>query len=140
MNNSIKVSVAGIIDGTVFGSSQLPLVDLESRNIRFYDPRPKAFTLDRTSAAIFAQARAMGKSNRKGPGIRRIRQLMISFHPSQSTGIFVTSSVQHVADVLCRLKRATNVFALLNLVHPRSPCLASALKESITLPIPEQVM
>ncbi|CAO3683016.1 unnamed protein product [Umbelopsis ramanniana] len=33
--------------------------NLESRNIRFYDPRPKAFTLDRTSAAIFAQARAM---------------------------------------------------------------------------------
>jgi hypothetical protein len=67
---------------TVFGSSQLPLIDLESRNIRFYDPRPKAFTLDRTSAAIFAQARAMGKSNRQGPGIRRMRQLMISSHLS----------------------------------------------------------
>jgi hypothetical protein len=37
------------------------LIDLESRNIRFYDARPKAFVLDRSSAAIFAQARSMGR-------------------------------------------------------------------------------
>lgn len=35
--------------------------ELDGRNIRFYDTRPKAFMLDEPAAAIFAQARAMGK-------------------------------------------------------------------------------
>lgn len=59
------------------------LIDLESRNIRFYDARPRAFVLDGHSAAIYAQARAMGKFFRDTTCVYA-RQLMPLFCTNDS--------------------------------------------------------